>query len=296
MLLYLRGRGVLEKAETITSLCPPDVRPQFAPDAKPINILCIDGGGIRGRNLMVMVEELEKALGRPLADEFDLVAGSSIGGCGALFLQRYGAKATTMARQAMSQLQSRCFAQRSKARLLSLGHYCQDARREFMLELCGREPLRNPAAPQRGPRAFALSSRMGGGGSLEPFLFRSYARAPNSLPGTSRADLSRAVEATSAAPLMFPRTRLRNGQHLTDGGLIANDPTAIALQERRRSGQTAPSASCSPSALARCAAAAAPRSRSDSRRSRRPSARAAAGAPATARTFGCSRSSTRASR
>jgi len=231
ILLYLRGRGVLENAETITSMCLPDVRPQFAPDAKPINILCIDGGGIRGRNLMVMVEELEKALGRPLAGEFDLVAGSSIGGCGALFLQRYGAKATTMARQAMSQLQERCFAQRSKARLLSLGHYCQDARREFMLELCGREPLRNPSAPQRGPRAFALSSRMGGDGSLEPFLFRSYMRAPNSMPGTSRADLSRAVEATSAAPLMFPRTRLRNGQHLTDGGLIANDPTAIALQE-----------------------------------------------------------------
>ena len=79
ILLYLRGRGVLENAETITSMCLPDVRPQFAPDAKPINILCIDGGGIRGRNLMVMVEELEKALGRPLAGEFDLVAGSSIG-------------------------------------------------------------------------------------------------------------------------------------------------------------------------------------------------------------------------
>ena len=30
---------------------------------------------------------------------------------------------------------------------------------------------------------------------------------------------------------MFPRTRLHDGQALTDGGLVANDPTAIALRE-----------------------------------------------------------------
>ena len=64
--------------------------PPFSPDAEPVNILCLDGGGIRGRNQVVLVEELEAALGSPVADQFDLVAGTSIGGCGALFVARYG--------------------------------------------------------------------------------------------------------------------------------------------------------------------------------------------------------------
>jgi patatin-like phospholipase/acyl hydrolase len=33
---------------------------------------------------VVIVEELEAALGWPVAETFDLVAGTSIGGCGAL--------------------------------------------------------------------------------------------------------------------------------------------------------------------------------------------------------------------
>jgi predicted acylesterase/phospholipase RssA len=101
-----------------------------------------------------------------------------------------------------------------------------------MLELCGREPLRGSPG---GPRCFALSSRLASGrgarrAGLEPFLFRTYARPPGGLQGTSRAELWRAVDATSAAPLMFPRARLRR-MHLSDGGLVANDPTAVALRE-----------------------------------------------------------------
>ena len=110
--------------------------PPFSPDAEPVNILCLDGGGIRGRNQVVLVEELEAALGSPVADQFDLVAGTSIGGCGALFVARYGAHATAMARTAMRALQERCFAQPSRRQLLSRGHLCRDARREFMAELC----------------------------------------------------------------------------------------------------------------------------------------------------------------
>ena len=54
--------------------------------SKPINILCMDGGGIRGRCLLTMVEEMETILGAPVSTYFDLVAGTSIGGCGSLFL------------------------------------------------------------------------------------------------------------------------------------------------------------------------------------------------------------------
>lgn len=191
----------------------------------PINILCMDGGGIRGRCLLTMVEEMERTLGSPISAYFDLVAGTSIGGCGALFLARYpDGDATQVARAALSELRTRCFADRSARRLLTLGHLCADERKEFMHDLCG-SPSPQLHTLRRGPKAFAVAARRRGRG-LEPFLFRTYrvpaapkpaddAAATSSAPlvGSCSATLEEAVEATSAAPVvrvrLSPRARRR---------------------------------------------------------------------------------------
>ena len=266
----------------LTSLPPPQLSTN-----RPINVLCMDGGGIRGRCLLAMVEEMEQMLGGPVSAHFDLIAGTSIGGCGSIFLSRYpeSGHATRMARLALTELQNRCFAQWNWRRLLLRGFLCRDARRELILELCGPTPLRTS-----GPRAFAVAARRrrGGrcGGGLEPFLFRTYdlpheAVRRSTLQGTAQVALWQAVEATSAAPVLFPRALLKvalddgsgdagdvrgkcgasgkensitgrgdragalalcgnaaNGAAksfvwLADGGLVANDPTAIALCEAR---------------------------------------------------------------
>lgn len=51
-------------------------------------ILSIDGGGIRGIVAAVVLAELEQRVGRPIADCFDLIAGTSTGGIIALALTR----------------------------------------------------------------------------------------------------------------------------------------------------------------------------------------------------------------
>ena len=124
---------------------------------RPINILTLDGGGIRGRCLLTMVEELEETLGAPISHYFDLIGGTSIGGCGALFVCRFtGGDATLKARAAMEALQTRCFSDRSPGRLLRLGHLCADERRAFVLELGGSPSPRLDAIGRR-PKAFAVS-------------------------------------------------------------------------------------------------------------------------------------------
>ncbi|HLB46885.1 MAG TPA: patatin-like phospholipase family protein, partial [Anaerolineales bacterium] len=52
--------------------------------SKKIRILSIDGGGIRGVIPAMVMAEIEKRTQRPIAELFNLVAGTSTGGILAL--------------------------------------------------------------------------------------------------------------------------------------------------------------------------------------------------------------------
>lgn len=51
-----------------------------------VRVLAIDGGGVRGIIPAVILEKIEEEMGRPIAQIFDMVAGSSTGGLLALGL------------------------------------------------------------------------------------------------------------------------------------------------------------------------------------------------------------------
>jgi len=58
---------------------------------RPLRILSIDGGGIRGILAAMVLADIERRSGKPIADLFDLIAGTSTGGLVALALSAPGA-------------------------------------------------------------------------------------------------------------------------------------------------------------------------------------------------------------
>lgn len=58
--------------------------------ADRVRVLSIDGGGIRGIIPALVLGDLERRTGRPVADLFDLIAGTSTGGILALALAQPG--------------------------------------------------------------------------------------------------------------------------------------------------------------------------------------------------------------
>lgn len=202
----------------------------------PLRVLCLDGGGMKGRNLLVMIRELERVAGKPVSELFDVVCGTSIGGCGALFVSQLGASATDSAEKAFRGLQDRCFATTSHLRFFQEGQYCCDQRADLVKELIGGDVPLVPETRPPGvdsPLAFVVAARRTEKGDPEPFLFRTYRdQASGMLPGTSDATLVDAVVATSAAPVYFAPWQLRD-EYLSDGGCAFNNPTLVAIHELR---------------------------------------------------------------
>ncbi|HLI12599.1 MAG TPA: patatin-like phospholipase family protein [Alphaproteobacteria bacterium] len=65
--------------------------PFFRPRAtRPVRILSIDGGGIRGLIPAMVLADIERRTGRPISELFDLIAGTSSGGLIALALASPG--------------------------------------------------------------------------------------------------------------------------------------------------------------------------------------------------------------
>ncbi len=105
--------------------------------------------------------------------------------------------------------------------------------RRFFSRVILRRKVQEEPPPKlagRKPLAFAVAAREAETGSLEPFLFRTYPREQGTAPGRSDVKLWQAVAATCAAPAVFAPVQI-DGESYVDGGVVANDPTLLALAE-----------------------------------------------------------------
>jgi patatin-like phospholipase/acyl hydrolase len=207
-----------------------------------IKILSIDGGGIRGIIPAMLLAEIEMRTGRPIAQLFDLIAGTSTGGILALGLSI--PKDPPAPLYAASQLIE--LYERDGARIFSsplshtaaacgnlwLAKYPATGIERVLLEYFGNSRL-SDAATNVLITSYEIERSF-------PFFFRSaIARERSDYDFPAR----QVARATSAAPTYFEPMKLPTGtttdhytlDHFTliDGGVFANNPAACALVEAR---------------------------------------------------------------
>ncbi len=202
-------------------------------------VLALDGGGIRGLIAAHVLKEIEARTGRPIAEMFDLVAGTSTGGILALGLTKPGHNGRPeFSASDMCDLYlregTRIFP-RSIFREVKTIHGLVDARypqgpiERILAERFGDAMLSTALAEVVIP-SYDLSAPA-------PFFFkREYAKNETEDWDVPMALVARA---TSAAPTYFDPALLPSssghGDHaLVDGGTFANNPTMSAYVDALR--------------------------------------------------------------
>jgi hypothetical protein len=206
---------------------------------KPIRVLSLDGGGIRGIYQAQVIRRIMDELRRELSnnalqvtDVFDLIAGTSTGGIIAAGLTTVsGRMAEGRDRPAAlvdlyQQLAAEVFPQNLRlwrgVRRALVGKYRATALEHLLEQQLGDGKLSSPQRRILIP-AYGIDDE-------RTHWFDSSPRFPSGSDPLLRA----VIRATSAAPTYFPAARVA-GRRYVDGGVGANNPTlkatAIALQQ-----------------------------------------------------------------
>jgi uncharacterized protein len=204
---------------------------------KPLKVLSIDGGGIRGVIPAMVLATIESRTGKPVAELFDLIAGTSTGGILALALTKPDAhgKAQYSAADVVSLYEKqgrRIFHEPAFARFLSLGNllderYPSEGIEAVLDEYFGETPF-SDALTDVLITSYETERRF-------PFIFKSRRarrRAAYDFP------MKAVARATSAAPTYFEPLKLATGDvheyySLIDGGVYANNPALCGYAEAR---------------------------------------------------------------
>ncbi|XP_024912013.1 calcium-independent phospholipase A2-gamma-like isoform X2 [Cynoglossus semilaevis] len=200
-----------------------------------IRILSIDGGGLRGLLALQALQKLEYLTGKPIYKLFDYICGVSTGAILGFMLGVFQLPLSDC-KDIYRKLGSDVFKQNVIVGTVKMGwshaFYDSEAWEGILKEKMGSnllvETSRNPECPK-----VAAVSTIVNRGALRAYVFRNY----NLLPGVRshylggcQHQLWQAIRATSAAPGYFQEFTLGNDLH-QDGGLLINNPTALAIHE-----------------------------------------------------------------
>ncbi|MDQ0254656.1 patatin-like phospholipase/acyl hydrolase [Evansella vedderi] len=186
-----------------------------------MKMLCIDGGGIRGVFPIKILAAIERELGDPLVDFFDVIAGTSTGAVIA---------ASVTLKRDMNELLNKykkygemIFKRQAKLGIFK-SVYSDKYLRHFLKESFGQLTLNEIRKPLILPSVDVTHGK--------PYVFRSnygnYDRKDLTIP------LWDAVLSSCSAPLYFPPNNIKNRYLSVDGGLWANNPSLVCVTEGLR--------------------------------------------------------------
>jgi patatin-like phospholipase/acyl hydrolase len=205
---------------------------------RPFRILSIDGGGIRGLIPAMILDRVEKHVGRPIAACFDMIAGTSTGGILSVALTRAGEDGTPMwtAEQLIElyETEGPKIFDRSVFKALESAFGIEDEKYprrqlEAALDLYLGQARLKDALTDVLVAAYETEQRF-------PFFFKR--RKALEDPSHDFA-ISDVAYATSAAPTYFEPLKLQTSDpveyfSLIDGGVFASNPAMCAYAEARR--------------------------------------------------------------
>lgn len=185
-------------------------------------ILTIDGGGAKGAFPAAFLAGIEEETGRPVAEHFDLIAGTSTGGVIALALG-LGLSARELVEFYLK-----------RGPEIFHGHRLLRRLRQIAIAKYTHEPLRSVLTERLGQRLLGDSRTRLLIPSLNLTSGRVHVFKTSHHPSLVRDWSMRAVDvalATVSAPTYFPIFYSAEGEALVDGSLFARNPAGMAVIE-----------------------------------------------------------------
>ncbi|CAF3874626.1 unnamed protein product, partial [Rotaria sp. Silwood1] len=239
-LLYLRRqeyhKPVIDKAFIgIINECLTLANYVQAPRGKGIRLLSIDGGGMRGLISINALRRIEDLVGEPIHTMFDYMCGVSTGAVIAAMLGAFKVD-LNQCEELYKHFSSTVF-HRSKALGISSlitnqSYYDTKSFENYLRSRMGERLMLKTSLDADSPK-FSIISALTVPNGFKLFLFRNYSilMSPHAhYDGTSKYKVWEAVRASTCAPGYFEEYFLDENV-FQDGGLIANNPTSIALHE-----------------------------------------------------------------
>lgn len=207
------------------------------PKGRGIRILAIDGGGTKGMLAIEILRQLELATGRRVFELFDYVAGVSTGAILSFLLAGMHTE-LDRCESLYRRMSLQVFTQNAwwgTGRLVWSHAYYDtsfwvEALREVFEDKTVLETTRHDCSPRVAAVSIPVNQPL-----MRPFVFRNYNlphRVESHYYGSCKYQMWQAIRASGAAPGYFEEYELDGIVH-QDGGLMVNNPTAVAIHEAK---------------------------------------------------------------
>ncbi|XP_029317580.1 calcium-independent phospholipase A2-gamma [Cottoperca gobio] len=201
-----------------------------------IRVLTIDGGGTRGLLALQTLYKLQNLTGKRIHQLFDYICGVSTGAILAFMLGIFQIPLEEC-EEMYRKLGTDVFKQNVIVGTVKMGwshaFYDSEIWENILKERMGEGHMIESARDPHCPKVSAVSTIVNRGLPLKAYVFRNYRLMPgvrSHYLGDCNHKMWQAIRASSAAPGYFQEFVLGKDLH-QDGGLLINNPTALAIHE-----------------------------------------------------------------